>query len=278
MSLKGIENIVRELQKTVSLLSNKIVSLEAKILEQTVVISKLTHTSERSPTVVKSVQKSINVTAVADKQQRVIRNARAQASVGIAELCGAPNKRRIEREIIDVPPERNVAMNIKPISDKQTARVNDVVNKPSTSESSSTPVSSDEEMSDKEKQEKSVQNGNVWRVVNRQRKFKKRSTVVIGTAQNNDLQAAERLKHIQAWSFKPDTTKETILAFLNKIGKADYTVQKRDIKSDRHASFVIGIPENMFEKVTAPSVWPAGIRFAEWFLFRPRTSRGEHNE
>jgi hypothetical protein len=107
-------------------------------------------------------------------------------------------------------------------------------------------------------------------------KFKSKSAVLVGVGKDdNTLQSAERVRYIQAWNFQPDTTSEQITTFLNKIYKSEeYTVEKRDIKTKRHASFIIGFPESIYERLNSPASWPHGIRFTDWFRVRPRAERG----
>ncbi|XP_073954845.1 uncharacterized protein [Choristoneura fumiferana] len=66
---------------------------------------------------------------------------------------------------------------------------------------------------------------------------------------------------------------------LQKIEESnDYIIEKREIKTDKHAAFVIGFPESMYERLTSPTSWPPGIRFSDWFLARPRARRGSHSQ
>lgn len=76
---------------------------------------------------------------------------------------------------------------------------------------------------------------------------------------------------MQAWSFQPDTTSEMVYKFLKKIAPCDHlSVEKRDIRTNTHACFVIGIPESLFNDFQSPSVWPPGVKFTNWFQARPR--------
>lgn len=104
-----------------------------------------------------------------------------------------------------------------------------------------------------------------------------RKQIVVGTGKPDDtIQTVERFRYIQAWSFQPDTTTEVVYNFMNKLANCkDYTVEKRDIKTNRHASFVIGFPESLYTVLTDASKWPMGVRFVDWFPARPRQQRGE---
>lgn len=105
-------------------------------------------------------------------------------------------------------------------------------------------------------------NDNEWQEVRHKRSKPRRSIVIGAGAEYSELKTVERIRHIQAWSFTPETTTENVKNFLNNITKHDeYEVLKRDILSKRHASFIIGIPESLYERLTSPTVWPPGVRF-----------------
>lgn len=110
----------------------------------------------------------------------------------------------------------------------------------------------------------------------RQKKKKPKPEVMIGMGdKDNNLQSADRFTYIQAWNFQPDTTTDQILSFLNKVHKSNaYSVEKRELKTNRHAAFVIGFPESASERLKSPTSWPHGIRFSDWFRVRPRAERG----
>jgi hypothetical protein len=112
--------------------------------------------------------------------------------------------------------------------------------------------------------------------MSRKRKNKNRRNIVVGEGLNSDdIKGVERLTYIQAWSFRPETTTDNVLNFLKKTDNSnDYFVEKRNINTDRHASFLIGIPETIFEKFNSPAAWPPRVRFTDWFLGRPRQERG----
>lgn len=278
MSLKSIESVVRELQQTVVTLVNKVDSLECKISEQSAIIIKLSATKDNTLTA--STRKSLVASAppppsqtssaaasTTTAAQRPIRTARVQASAAIAELSNAPSVRRNGRAVRAITPKSDGAAPIistdKLIIGKESSHrvmdASDVV-RPEITVATAGPLTTT-----------SDESGSQWQVVNNRRRRKQQAPIVVGTAiNNNDLQAAERVRHIQAWCFKPETTTGTVLGFLNKIIKSEFTVEKRDIKSERHASFLIGMPEKVYDAVTSPAAWPVGVRFTEWFQFRPR--------
>ncbi|KAJ0169202.1 hypothetical protein K1T71_015297 [Dendrolimus kikuchii] len=111
-----------------------------------------------------------------------------------------------------------------------------------------------------------------WQIIRRRVKNKTPRRIVSGSGDNNtEIQAAERMKYIQAWSFRPETTADNVTKHLNNIVKCDkYFIEKRQIKSDNHAAFVIGFPECFYEQICTPSAWPPGVKVSDWFLRRPR--------
>lgn len=118
---------------------------------------------------------------------------------------------------------------------------------------------------------------NNWTVVkNRHASKNQQRKINVGSGEeDNTLKSVEQLKYIQAWSFAPDTTVENVTNFVTKVApSSQYIVKKRDIKTKRHSSFVIGIPESLYPVLASPNVWPPGVRFTEWFPMRPRHARG----
>ena len=109
-----------------------------------------------------------------------------------------------------------------------------------------------------------------WTVI--QKKIRPKRQIVVGAGVvDEQLKTTVRLKHLQAWSFAPDTTVEAVRSYLLKTASNEnITVIKRDIKTDRHASFVVGVPEILYALFNSPTAWPPGVRVSEWFLARPR--------
>ncbi|KAJ2937681.1 hypothetical protein O0L34_g17492 [Tuta absoluta] len=120
-------------------------------------------------------------------------------------------------------------------------------------------------------------NSHEWKtVVSKYQRKKQQKTILVGeSVQDDTLKAVDRLKYLQAWSFKPSTTVEEITRYMNNISVSpDFYVEKRKINTKLHASFILGIPESMFDQFYSPTVWPQGVRLAIWFLRRPRGERG----
>lgn len=280
MTMKSVESAVRELQQIVTNLVSEVKTLKCTITEQAQLINKLTTPIEKAATRkslvanIPSAAKSA-MTATAPVQ-RSVRTARVQASLAIANLANPARKRSNACASTATTPKSDTLLSACGTGQMTgTKEITESVSTAATITMNSDLIrtTSSDNTLDESKCDDFQQ------VVNKRRRRKQLASVIVGTATptSNDLQAAERRRHIQAWSFKPDTTREIILCFLNKITTSDYTVEKRDIKSNRHASFIIGMPENIFATVTSPTAWPAGIRFTEWFLYRPRTQRGSES-
>ncbi|KAJ2940121.1 hypothetical protein O0L34_g14159 [Tuta absoluta] len=119
-----------------------------------------------------------------------------------------------------------------------------------------------------------------WTVHTTKRARKPRKSVIVGSGSINDeIQTVEKLKYIQAWSFKPDTTTGNITKFLHTVApSSEYFVEKRDIQTKKHACFIIGMPESLYATINSPAVWPQGVKISDWFfLTRPRAARGSQS-
>lgn len=103
-------------------------------------------------------------------------------------------------------------------------------------------------------------------------KIQRRRPIVIGSGDKDDkIKIAERTKYLQAWSFDPETTEESVKSYLARKACVDkVTVQKRTIKSEKHAAFVIGVPESLYDTFNDGNAWPPGVRVSQWFLARAR--------
>lgn len=272
MSMKSIESVVRELQQTVVTLVNKVGSLECKITEQSAIIIKLSGSSTRNSYAANAPSQTPSTAATTADATRPVRTARVHAAAAIAKLSSAATKRRNGRADTAVTPKSDIATINIPDKLKLTCGEENTLPKLTTADViHSDVITATVEVTKRDDDKTESQ----WQVVNNRRRRKQQAPVIVGTAVSNDeIQVAEQVRHIQAWCFKPDTTTATVLSFLKKIIDSDFTVVKREIKSERHASFLIGMPGRVFDIVTSPTAWPAGVRFTEWFLYRPRVQRG----
>lgn len=260
------------LQKTIMTLINKVESLEVLINEQSVLIAKLSPPNEKNTTRKSTTPAAPRTVPVAAAQppQRPVRNARTNASLAIAELSKPANKRGGGRVTTtgspksDARPDNVVAAATAKISTPQLTTKND-----DHKDAPPAPLGTSEI------NEEDSEDPTPWQTAGRKSKKKTQRLVTVGTGNEIDnLKAAVRMKYIQAWSFHPDTTPEQVRNFLTNIIGSTYVVEKRNIKATTHASFVIGMPEGVYEKVTTPSAWPPRVCFTDWFPVRPRLQRG----
>ncbi|KAJ8708770.1 hypothetical protein PYW08_010152 [Mythimna loreyi] len=286
MAQKALETCVRDMQKLLSFLAEKVTALECKIDDQSAIIAKQTgliaeliSTSEGKP------PNCVSTSAQAQQAvQRPLRQARlnkisntatrsskaAGQGTVVSKSLSASKVNNMSNEDAPKTPEPNrvdvnnltnsgspinngsVAMKPKVITE---AGSNQVVDKPSVNK----------------------ENEDQWKIVNRRRRARR---VVTGTGKTDDeLLTVERTRYIQAWSFRPETTEQSVLNYLNKIQQCEeYYVEKSDIKSDKHAVFVIGFPESLYERFSSPTAWPPRVKVSDWFRVRPREERGSGNK
>lgn len=281
---KQLENLIQEMHKKLETLVVKVSVLEARIGEQNTIIldqSQLIRlndvTSETPPAIATRKQTPIVAAPAPAALQRPIRQARLNAGLSLSAKAAAKktvavSKPRVSTTNAPMTPEtgRSVIDNCHTPEDgaMKVAKSATVIN---------VPVPLVVKDQDRDSKEPNQDESN-WQTVThrRARNQTKRRTINIGTGkEDNELQTVEQLKYIQAWSFKPNTTEENILNFLNKIVRSDeYFVEKRKILSIKHASFIIGIPESLYPRINTPAAWPPRVRYSDWFLARPRAERG----
>lgn len=281
MANKSMENIVHELLKTMTTLHNKVSTLECKIDDQNALLMQQSqhiktlfewctlHPTTKTPTLDQAAA------------QRPLRSARIKAAAAISatSLTLTAKNNKIEggkqKKLPSSYSETSAKTSERNGATKSSATMNSLSVQNTTEIMSTKPAI----MSAKGSANISVEN-NVdedWITVRRNtRKRTNKITIGVGK-EDTELQAVENIKYIQAWSFTPNTTSEMVLKFMNKIQPCDqYYVEKRILKTDRHAAFVIGIPESMFHIFNSPTVWPQRVRFSNWFLRQPREGRGNN--
>ncbi|KAH9627881.1 hypothetical protein HF086_015325 [Spodoptera exigua] len=128
-------------------------------------------------------------------------------------------------------------------------------------------------LSEQGKDEDTTQGG--WTTV--QNKRVHRASKNIGIGKNTELkaiQATERKKHLHVWRLHPETTEEAMTNHIKSICGQDIIlkVQKIKHKTERdYASFVIGVPERMYDDLNKAEVWPVNAEFNEWVWFRKQS-------
>lgn len=288
MAQKALEGVVRELHKVVSELATKISALECKIDEQTTIIVKqeeslklLTLTIEGTPKSVPPIQLDTlggqEMPAIPATTQRPIRqvrvnsSAKAQSAHAATAKKSAAAKPRIDGNVGD---SNNLLMTstVTTASAKPslpTKATLSSLERRATNSAETRPVNTGEN------RHEIIVSDEGWQPARKARSSKRR--VVTGSGQKDEqLKTVEKLKYLQAWSFKPETTEQNVLTYLNKLQVSEhYIVEKRVINTTRHAAFVIAFPESLNDTINTPAAWPAGVKWSDWFPRRPRGQRGD---
>lgn len=95
--------------------------------------------------------------------------------------------------------------------------------------------------------------------------------VLRGENETLNLEAIERKKHLHIWRLEPNTTVEQIQKHVESLCGLQIKVKVEKIvhKTKRdYASFIVGVPEKMFDKISHPQAWPRNTEFGEWIWFR----------
>ncbi|KAG7300902.1 hypothetical protein JYU34_015244 [Plutella xylostella] len=285
---KSLETLIREWQNTLESLVNKVSALEARIGEQNSKISEqhqlivrlgsMTGPSLASSPVVRPRTSAAAAAAPAPPAppalQRPIRQARITAGLALSGNKCMPKKSTatIAQPTVatnnapKTPDTTQLSSENRLPKDAATKSLADI-------DTTQTPVVT---LMAADIIPQKLDHENEWKTVSHKKTRSPRQPINVGVGkEDSELQTVERLKYLQAWSFKPETSKINILNYLNRVMKSDnYYVEKRVLKSDKHAAFIIGVPESMFERMNSPAAWPPGVRFSGWFLARPRAERG----
>ncbi|CAG4962373.1 unnamed protein product [Colias eurytheme] len=90
------------------------------------------------------------------------------------------------------------------------------------------------------------------------------------------LKGMERKKYLHVWRLQPETTVEAVTTYVESICGSDAGIKTEKIihKTQRdYASFIIGLPESLFNKLNQPEIWPMNAQFSEWTWFRKSTKK-----
>lgn len=93
-----------------------------------------------------------------------------------------------------------------------------------------------------------------------------------------EIQAIEKKKHLHVWRLTTDTTIEKLTSHVKIIcgSEVNFKIEKIKHKTERdYASFIITVPESIYEKLCQPEVWPINAEFSEWIWFRKSSNRTE---
>ncbi|KOB77250.1 putative membrane protein [Operophtera brumata] len=275
MAQKLLESAVRELHKLVSGLSDKVESLESKVSEQSALIvdqidiikslkTKLegSISTQMLPTPAHALTQPNSAKPI--RQSRLVASSKITQSgttVATKKMTAKNDKVRLTTAGA-VTPKCDKAKEGEPTGLPITTDVCGLASRVTTN-----PVAA------RTNDTHTYDEGD-WKQVSRKRRPATQRRILTGSGQTaNELQTAERLKYIQAWSFKPETTVELVRNHINKIAACEkYVVEKRDIRTDQHAAFVIGFPETYYDVLCTADAWPLGIKISDWFRLAPRHS------
>ncbi|CAG9791872.1 unnamed protein product [Diatraea saccharalis] len=119
-------------------------------------------------------------------------------------------------------------------------------------------------------------NRNDWiEVKKRKYKYSKNEVKKGDNTRMCEIQGMEKKKFIHVWRLEKNTTIENMENHLQKIcGEVSFKNEKLKPKTERdYSSFMIGVPESMYDKVCRPDVWPLNVEFSEWVWFRKTNAK-----
>lgn len=258
MAQKVLENLIRDLQKTVTNLCDKVNNLECKINEQNTLI-------ESQSIVISQLKCYPQLTNIMESElpeaseepEKALQRPMRQARLKNMRTESAPAKRNIAaRETTKQVVSESAVGGATKATIPQDALTNqhDLII-----------PSSDIPDSDHKSEESNPPSRNNWQVVNRLR-TRKRQIVRGSGSVDGDLQTVERVKKIHACFFKPDTTEEVLKRYMKKRNPhEEYGVEKMKLKHNYYASFIITVPKSKFEYFMRPDNWPPSTEVSEWF-------------
>ncbi|CAH2208421.1 jg790 [Pararge aegeria aegeria] len=261
MAQKGLESLIRELQKTVVCLSQKVDSLETKVSEQNALITSqlkvITQLKCYTKTLPNIVQSSPDVSGN-KALQRPVRQARLKTRVEETAVTRSNATAGSTRRTSIVESYASVAIQpagsqTKPTPASSAHHPNQI------STASSTEVKKVEDL-------ETVIDGDWQKVSKPSRKNRQRAVIRGSGAFDCDLQTVERVKKIHACYFKPDTSEEALKSYMEKKNPCNgYEVKKLTLKHNYYASFMIIVPNSKIEYFMSAANWPARTEVSEWF-------------
>lgn len=256
MSAKSVDSAIRELNKTVLHLQNKVTSLEKLILDQNKLIKKLVSDKANNLTEAK--------TAVIDAEegnpspqptQRPMRDARIRAASAITAAS-----RKAKAGGIISPAH----------SDNSTANAVDILKStnpsasPTTSIVATTQLESD--ASNSTEHADRAGNNDDWTEVRRKRTRHTPTNVTRGTASptSTSLLAAERKAYLHLYYVKSGTTVEQVIQHLHTICPDDECVAEVLKSRGDYASFKLSVPAKHSSKYLSPEHWAEDVHIKPW--------------
>lgn len=117
-----------------------------------------------------------------------------------------------------------------------------------------------------------------WTTVAKKKNNRPPKNVAVGTNKElKAIQATERKKHLHVWRLHPETTIEAIADHVKSVCGPGVQIKVNKIihKTKRdYSSFKIEVPENCFQELNQPEIWPINTEFNEWIWFRNSTKTG----
>lgn len=114
-----------------------------------------------------------------------------------------------------------------------------------------------------------VGNDDEWHVVKHKTKRPppRRRAVITGVGSTDDeLMTVERVRKLHACFFKPETTPESIITYMNKKSPGtNYHADKIKLAHNYYSSFAITVPCSQFNFFMTAENWPPGTEISEWF-------------
>lgn len=124
---------------------------------------------------------------------------------------------------------------------------------------------------------------NDWTVVNRKKpralnltpRYQNTDVKKGGSTTSVEIQGTERKKHLHVWRLNKETSEESMEKFVKSICGENVQVKVNKIKHKierSYASFIIGVPESMYDKLSESENWPINVEYCEWVWFRKTTN------
>ncbi|CAG4974960.1 unnamed protein product [Colias eurytheme] len=114
-------------------------------------------------------------------------------------------------------------------------------------------------------------NNNINVTHNNEQSSERRSVRVGSNKDSLILKGMERKKYLHVWRLHPETSLETLTKYVKNVCGPDALIKIDKIKHKTardYASFIIGVPENLFNTLNQPEIWPVNAEFSEWIWFR----------
>ncbi|KAJ2939823.1 hypothetical protein O0L34_g18017 [Tuta absoluta] len=292
MSSNSVEKCVRELQKSIEAMHNRLISLESVVTEQNALIEVLTQKND----LVGQSPLNENITPNTGRPRRA-----AQVQALSAITAGARNKIGVQKP--KVPPSQSFAGRVRVPNgnkaSKTTTHSDDDVSAraprgpeaspPQTVSAPATPLPAHQSppssgpannmSNNKSTDYTSIDiNEGSW-IIQQSKKRQKiaRQSVIKGCGQHDLLKTVERSKKIHICFLKPETQPEIIKQHMTSISPDDnYSVEKLTIKHNYYASFALTVPESKYKIFMTAENWPPRTEVSEWFRYGAGHAAGPH--